>query len=504
MHCATGYDNGMKTKSRLTSEERDFFSLVDQAVYANPFSEMRKELDLKISGLSPATPESEQIEKAIHEINVKIEILERQGRADINLFSGHDRVLVETSFLFDFFHQFLEKFDRFILDQIKEGDTPLKVPFVHEAFAYLAKRGFKEADIGRYFELAFQLRRAYFFIYWSLIGHSPCMKELRRKLWNNVFTHDIDLYNQYLWDRMEDFSTLILGETGTGKGTAAAAIGRSGFIPFNRKQGCFVESFTQSFVALNLSQFPENLIESELFGHKKGAFTGAVEDYSGIFDRCSPHGAIFLDEIGEVSTQIQIKLLQVLQERDFSPVGSHKKHRFHGRVIAATNRSIDDVHNAGLMRDDFFYRLSSDIIIMPPLRQRIREDPGELNELLALLVERMLGQPSLEVVTLVRRVIDRQLGTDYRWPGNVRELEQCVRGVLLNQSYEGRTDSKITDLALQIKKGIETGTLEAQNLLSGYCFLLYQRHGTYEEVARRTRLDRRTVKKYIEKWEWER
>ncbi|UCD91416.1 MAG: sigma 54-interacting transcriptional regulator [Desulfobacterales bacterium] len=493
----------MKTKSRLTSDERDFFSLVNQAVYANPFSETRKELDVKISGLSQKVSETELIEKVIHETAVRIERLNKQRRADINLYSGRDRVLAETSFLFDFFHQFIEQFDRFILDQIEKGDTPLKVPFVREAYAYLIKKGFKEPDIGRYFELSFQLRRAYFFIYRSLIGRSPCMKELRRKLWNNVFTHDIDLYNQYLWDRMEDFSTLILGETGTGKGTAAAAIGRSGFIPFNEEQGSFVESFTQSFISLNLSQFPENLIESELFGHKKGAFTGAVEDYKGIFSRCSPFGAIFLDEIGEVSTQIQIKLLQVLQERIYSPVGSHKKYRFHGRVIAATNRSVNDIQDTGVMRDDFFYRLSSDIITVPPLRQRVQEDPGELDELLSLLVERMLGQSSPDVVMLVRDVVNQQLGADYRWPGNVRELEQCVRSVLLNRTYKGRSDSKIIDLALQVKHGIDTGTIGAQHLLSTYCFLLYQRHGTYEEVARRSKLDRRTVKKYIEKWEKE-
>jgi DNA-binding NtrC family response regulator len=490
----------MKTQSRLNTKERDFFSLVTRAVYANPFSETRSELDLKISGLQPTVSESERIEKAIHEVAKRIERLERQGRDNINLFSGHDRVLVETSFLFEFFHQFLAQFDRFISDQIKEGDAALKVPFSREAFTYLKKRGFKEPDIKRYFELSFQLRRAYFFIFRSLIGRSSCMKELRRKLWNNVFTHHIDLYNQYLWDRMEDFSTLILGETGSGKGTVAAAIGQSGFIPFDEARECFVESFTHSFIALNLSQFPENLIESELFGHKKGAFTGAVEEHKGIFDRCSPHGAIFLDEIGEVSTQIQIKLLQVLQERDFSPVGSHQKHRFHGRVIAATNRSIDDIQRKKMMRDDFFYRLSSDIVTVPPLRQRIQEDPDELDDLLNLLVERMLGRPSQEVKNMVHDVINRQLEDGYSWPGNVRELEQCVRSVLLNQTYEGRSEAKTTDLASQIKEGIETGTIDAQRLLSGYCYLLYSRHGSYEAVARRTMLDRRTVKIHIENW----
>ena len=324
------------------------------------------------------------------------------------------------------------------------------------------------------------------------------MKELRRQLWNNVFTTNIEFYNDHLWDRMEDFSTLILGETGTGKGTAAAAIGRSGFIPYDEKRQQFAESFTRAFIALNLSQFPENLIESELFGHKKGAFNGAVDYYEGILDRCSPHGAILLDEIGEVTIPGQIKLLQVLQEREFSPVGSHERHRFHGRVIAATNRPLEEMRNMGLMRDDFYYRLCSDIIRVPPLRQRIQEERSELDDLLAHTVKRLLGKASPQIVRMVKRIINDQLGDDYTWPGNVRELEQCLRRVLLNRSYSGEKFTLKGDLLSELADAIRSGEADAQQLLSGYCRLLYQRHGTFEEVSRRVKLDRRTVKKYIQ------
>lgn len=491
----------MKKKTRLKPEEREFFSLVSRAVFTNPFTDDRVDLDLKVTGLPSHVSELERIEKLRAVVAARVARLEAEDRANITQFSGRDRLLVETSFLFDFFHQFLEKFDRFILKQIDAGNTPLKVAFAREAFGHLKQRGFANADMRRYFELVFQLRRAYFFIDRSLVGCSAGMKELRRKLWNNVFTHDLNLYNIHLWNRMEDFSTLLLGETGTGKGTAAAAIGRSGFIPFDESQGCFVESFTQTFVSLNLSQFPENLIESELFGHKKGAFTGAVEDYEGIFDRCSPHGSIFLDEIGEVSIPVQIKLLQVLQERNFSPVGSHDMHRFNGRVIAATNRPLHDLRRQGRMRDDFYYRLCSDILTVPPLRERIQQDPAELDQLLALLVERMLGKSSPEVANMVKDVIHRKLGKYYPWPGNVRELEQCVRAVLLNRHYAGETPIQAPDLRTQLVEGVQNGTIEAQRLLAGYCYLLYQRYGTYEEVARRANLDRRTVKKYVDGWQ---
>ena len=142
------------------------------------------------------------------------------------------------------------------------------MPFASDALALLGRRGFSAEDSKRFLGIFFQLRRAFHFIVQELIGESNCMKAFRRHLWDNVFTHDIRWYDRYLWNRMEDFSTLLLGETGTGTGTAAAAIGRSGFIPFDERKGRFAESFTRGFVSLNLSQYPETLIESELFGHR--------------------------------------------------------------------------------------------------------------------------------------------------------------------------------------------------------------------------------------------
>jgi len=317
----------MQKKNSLTAEEREFLSIVREASLTNPFSRKRIDMDLQISGFFPGVSKSQRIDKTVNEVDRRIHELESKGRADINLFSGRDRILIEAAFLFEFFYRFRQKFDRMIENQIQAGDTPVKVVFAAEALALLRKRGFSVPDSQRYFALGYQLRRAFFFIGRSLIGKSNIMKNLRRNLWDNVFTHNLDLYNRYLWNRLEDFSTLLLGETGTGKGTAAMAMGRSGFIPFNERKKCFIESFTRSFSALNFAQFPETLIESELFGHKKGAFTGAVKDFKGIFDRCSPYGSILLDEIGEISIPIQIKLLQVLQERTFTPVGSHEQAR---------------------------------------------------------------------------------------------------------------------------------------------------------------------------------
>ncbi|MGB5987418.1 MAG: sigma 54-interacting transcriptional regulator, partial [Desulfobacterales bacterium] len=440
----------MAGKSILSALQRRFFQRVSRAVFTNPFSAERDELDLQISGLSPKTPQATRMTAVISAVGVALKDLDHPSPAALADFSGEDQRLVRNVLLFDFFHRFMAPFDELIQDQMSGDGPPLKVAFAQEAFRYLGRRGFSDAEIQRYFEFCFQLRRAYFFIDQNLVGRSSCMRELRRKLWNNVFTHDLDLYQRYLWNRMEDFSTLLLGATGTGKGTAATAIGRSGLIPYDPAKGRFVESFTRSFIALNLSQFSEALIESELFGHKKGAFTGASEDFQGVLSRCSPHGAIFLDEIGEVSEPVQIKLLQVLQERTFTPVGSHQIQRFKGRVIAATNRGPTEISRPGGLRDDFYYRLCSDIITIPPLQRRIQEDPGELDDLLALLIQRLLGQPSPELTVWVRRHIEEQLGLGYAWPGNVRELAQCVRRLLLNRRYTPRSAQADPDLAARL------------------------------------------------------
>lgn len=482
----------------LALHTREFFKRVNQAVFTNPFSDERIRIELAISELSPDTPKKERILKTTQRVSQAIKRLEKDGKSKIGDFAAADRILIKYAFLFDFFYRFRKKFDQLIKNQIQAGDAPLKTPFAPEALSLLEQRGFNREERLRYFAIAYQLRRAFFFIDRNLIGCSPIMQKLRLNLWNNVFTHSLDLYDRFLWNRMEDFSTLILGETGTGKGTAAQAIGRSGFIPFDEKKQAFVESFTHSFVSLNLSQFPETLIESELFGHKKGAFTGAVEDYKGVFDRCSPHGAILLDEIGEVSIPVQIKLLQVLEERIFTPVGSHKKSRFQGRVIAATNRKIGEILNNGIFRSDFYYRLCTDMITVPPLRIRIQEDPKELDDLLAHTVERMAGGPYDELTAMVKTCIDQQLGPDYPWPGNVRELSQCVRRVLLKKSYSGHQTITASHAPSCLARRIIHGDIDAHTLLSEYCHLLYKQHGTFEAVARLTRLDRRTVKKYIQ------
>ena len=166
-------------------------------------------------------------------------------------------------------------------------------------------------------------------------------------------------------------------------------------------------------------------------------------------------------------------------------------------MISATNRSIIELRRQKKFRDDFYYRLCSDVIPVPTLRQRIEETPTELNQMVNLLIHRMTGQENPNMTDEILETLKQDLPKGYSWPGNVRELEQAVRSIILKRHYYG--DAMVTDVNLKdtFVQKIYAGTLEARELLNQYCRLLYKSYGTYEEVARRAKLDPRTVKKYL-------
>lgn len=494
----------------LKERERRFLRQLEETIYSNPFGIDPALLAARFPGVSPnpsanLSPNLSRRPEARgsggHHFSMLAAPLERlldglaeRGITRLQQLSGEEREWLKHGLLFRSYHNCTEALDRHIEQQLAQPEHPLPVPFARTVLGELERCGFSAREALRYFGFFFQLRRAYYFIDRALVGRTTSMQTLRRGLWNLLFTEDARLYDRYLWDRMEDFSTLLLGETGTGKGAAAAAIGRSGYIPYDAQSGCFRSAFTQAFIATNLSQFPENLIESELFGHRKGAFTGAVDHYKGLLTRCSRYGSLFLDEIGDVSVTVQIKLLKVLQERCFTPVGSHEEKRFSGRIVAATNRSLPELRKSGRFRDDFYYRVSSQVLHMPSLNQRLEESPEELVLMVRLLLERMLGGPVEQVLDQVMGIIKRDLPTGYPWPGNVRELEQVIRRCLLSRRIEPEA---FAATAAGSARDSEELSLTARELMSRYCGALFRRYGTYEAVARHSGLDRRTVKKYL-------
>ncbi|HSP14234.1 MAG TPA: sigma-54 dependent transcriptional regulator [Thermoanaerobaculia bacterium] len=223
-------------------------------------------------------------------------------------------------------------------------------------------------------------------------------------------------------------TVLISGESGTGKELIARAIhynsGRRG-----------------KFVSINCGALPENLLESELFGHERGAFTGAIREKKGLFQEAD-RGTIFLDEIGETTLAMQIKLLRVLQDRVVRKVGSNVETQIDVRVIAATNRDLDESIRQGTFREDLFYRINVIPITLPSLRHRKEDIP--------LLVEHFIGKycdnlsvPHKQISTDAMRAIEK-----YHWPGNVRELENVVERMIALETSEVLTTKSLPEHVL--------------------------------------------------------
>lgn len=217
---------------------------------------------------------------------------------------------------------------------------------------------------------------------------------------------------------MTDSTVLVTGESGTGKELVARAI------HFNSKRA------DKMFVTVNCGAIPEELLESELFGHVRGAFTNAVANREGRFS-VAHEGTIFLDEIGDMSATLQVKLLRVLQDRTFEPVGSSKTQRVDVRVIAATNQNLEDAIAKRLFREDLYYRLNVIPIVVPPLRERRDDIPLLAQHFLNIANE---GRGDRELA-FSDEVIERLIGFD--WPGNVRELENLVERMVTLCSSHG-------------------------------------------------------------------
>jgi transcriptional regulator with GAF, ATPase, and Fis domain len=292
---------------------------------------------------------------------------------------------------------------------------------------------------------------------------------------------------------MGDISTLIVGPSGTGKELVARAIGLARYVPFSSKKGDFEEDFVNSFHPLSLPALASTLIESELFGHCRGAFTGAVADRCGYLELCEACGTVFLDEIGELEHIVQVKLLRVLQARTFQRLGDTQLRRFRGKIIAATNLDLAAEISTGRFREDLYYRLCSDIIVTPSLREQLADSPGDLLPLVRFIAQQIAPEEAEPIANEVVGWITTHLDSDYVWPGNFRELEQCVKNVLVRGEYTPASHAR-QETREALTKALLEGTLTADEAISLYCRLVYEKTGSYVAAARQLKLDRRTVR----------
>lgn len=280
-----------------------------------------------------------------------------------------------------------------------------------------------------------------------------------------------------------DTTLLLLGETGTGKEVFAHAV------HFNSKRA------SHPFIAVNCSAFSRELLESELFGHKAGAFTGAVRDKKGLFEEADG-GTIFLDEIGEMQPELQAKLLRVLESGEFIKVGDTKLIKVNVRIIAATNRNLQQEIEKGHFRSDLFYRLSVFQITLPALRDR-KEDIPSLASHFATLFAAKSNKP---VPVLNKKYLDTLL--QYHWPGNIRELKNVIeRSVILDNegvlSAAGLPFS-VSDSAISTaNSGFDLSVVEKQHIQK----VLRHTGGNKTEAARLLGIGLTTLYRKIEEYQ---
>ena len=492
----------------LDSQQRARISAIGKLGFTNPFGPERPALEAIIVGeevaraqpwsRSPDWPLDDPVLPAIAEQAERL-MAELGGALE----SGEpcdevERELIQGLALYVLYYRYDPFFFAWITAADSSGEVGFYARFEHDYQVLFRELGppawaSRPADL---FALFFQIRRAFHFVFHRILGTSRAAAMLRVAVWESLFTHDPWRYLGHLRGRMHEGSTLILGPTGTGKELVASAIGLSSFIPFDPSRRRFSRSFRTAFHPLHLAALSKELIESELFGHKKGAFTGAVADRMGHLEGRSASETIFLDEIGELHAEVQVKLLRVLESRSFHRLGDSEERHFGGKVVAATHRDLASAMASGRFREDLYYRLCSDVIHTPSLWEQIADDDQQLGYLVRALVRRTLGDHDEGSFAEVMNGIERSLGPDYRWPGNMRELDQCVRNLLIHGRYLPPTRPEPAHGLHRLFDAMEAASVELDTVVETYTRWAYTRHGSYTGAGEALGIDRRTVAKH--------
>jgi len=421
----------------LTATEKSFLSNIQKIVFSNPYGDECRQACRTFSNGKIEHP-ADLLDSASTQVDQLLGKLRKEDNLDLARYSEDERWLLHHGVIFICYHRYAERFRKLIEEQFRQEGANVKVAFAAEALGIMTRAGMSADIAKRYFAFFYQMQRALYFLDKTLVGTSPSMDRLRHDLWNTIFSHDFSLYEQFLWESIRSVSTIFVGEPGVGKEASAMAVIGSGFVPFEDKTMTFAEPFSEFFKEVNLAQHDGVRLESELFGHQKGAFTEAVENYQGVLSRCSAYDVIYLDGICKMPDPVQAKLASVLQHRTFTPVGSHTRQTFAGRVMASTRKTPKKLLADNDMREDLYYQLCVNEIHVPSLRQRFKEKPSEFELMISHVIHRFTGQDS---GNLVGRVIDgmpSHISPGYKWPGNVSELEQIVKKILLVKNYESK------------------------------------------------------------------
>ena len=502
----------MYMPSMMTQSERSFLTAVSQLAYCNPFLPERITYERAALGSdfvegepvwSLPVDEPERPRANVWRVVERLEkvaenVRQRLGAAQAG---KPDLLLYEDAAIHLLYQRYYRRFYEADLDRENPaGRWRFYNDFLNDWHHFFAIEGVTlptHHQPRHTFACFRQIQRAFEQILRDIIGGSMPAARLRASVWQSIFTHDMRRYRRTLYERMGDFATLITGPSGTGKELAARAIAQSRYVPFDDRKLSFADDDAVAFFPINISALSPTLVESELFGHRRGAFTGAIGDRKGWLEACPRLGSVFLDELGDLDPSIQVKLLRVIETRTFHPVGDTASRQFHGKLIAATNRDLAADIRKGRFREDLYYRLCSDQIVTPSLADQIADSPHMLREVVVYMSRKVAGSEADVLAREVLAWIGQNLEPGYPWPGNYRELEQCVKNVLIRRDYRPARAGSDDPIA-GFSQDLRLGRLTADEMLSRYCTIVYNQTGSYEETARRVQLDRRTVKSKID------
>jgi transcriptional regulator with AAA-type ATPase domain len=497
----------MPHRPLFTRAERALLSLCAKLVSTNPFLEERVDLERRILGdafvdtgrvisLSgaPGAP-LENVRRIVLLVRPIVEPIrdrlaagagatdeERAIYRDVALYLLYDRFDERLQRLIDTRGVHVDFYDEFCGEHARFFDLPGSIPGVPETRLLL--------------DFCYQARRAFHYIRSTILGRSRPIERLRGSVWEDIFAGNLPRYATWNYARMDRVSTLILGPTGTGKELVARAIAGARYLPFNPVTRCFPATADADFHALNISALAPSIIDSLLFGHERGSFTGAVKDTDGALAQCKAGGILYMDEVGDLAPDIQVKLLRVLQERVFLRLGEFEERSFLGRILAATQ---PDLIQQPSVRSDFYYRICSNTIETPSLRARLDDDPGELELLVRAFAAEEAGPGYVgALIDEVMRWIDKEL-RDHDWPGNVRELQVCVSNVLSHHVYTPRKGAPkprpapAPTPALEFTRGGPTMELVKQRAALD----AYATTGNYQDAARLLQINYRTLRSLV-------
>lgn len=380
--------------------------------------------------------------------------------------------------------------------------TEQELEWAQAAFTQL-RRWLDRHESAWWLGLFYQWRRAWRLLHEQLVGTGPSMQRLRATVWSCCFGPSIQDYERGLWQRLHHIGVWIEGEPGAGHEHVARALAGSMWRSYDERRCSFEGDLPagDELIVIELEGLTPLEQEALLFGHRKGALL--PKSSIGALERAQPGQLIWIEGIEHATGALQVALARAQQRRQFTPAGSAQRLALKARQVLSLKRQAADLIDEGALLHEAYYKLGACSLCLPPLRARLSEATQPLDELTQLikgLCASLTDHAGADDEHIAQTII-RDVTHEYAWPGNLHELAHAIAQVELLGSYhlsqeQRRTHGESVN-AQALATSLACGEISIKELTEGYCLMLYEQLGTYEAVAARTGLDRRTVKKYI-------